>query len=120
MVEISPHSQGNVLILKATEKLTDADYRNVLIPNLETIIRKYGKARFLLDLDDDFRGWEPAAMWDDARFGVAHRNDFEKLGVVGGPRWIEWGLRLATVFVSGEVKCFSPGERGQALNWINS
>lgn len=120
MIEVQPESQGNILILKATEKLTDQDYRGVLIPRLEAIIRRHGKARVLLDVSEDFQGWEPSAMWDDARFGVAHRGDFEKMGVIGGPRWIEWGLRLAALFVSGETRCFSPGERGQALTWIRS
>jgi SpoIIAA-like len=58
----------------------------VLIPRLELIIREYGKARLLLDMGD-FHGWEAAAMWDDTRFGLTHRNDFEKMGVIGGPGW---------------------------------
>jgi hypothetical protein len=120
MIETLPESQGNVLVLKAEDKLTDRDYKDVLIPSLEEIIRKYGKARLLLDISEDFEGWEPAAMWDDARFGLAHRNDFEKMGVIGGPRWIEWGLKLSSLVVGGEIKCFSPGERGQALNWIKA
>lgn len=120
MIEVLPQSQGNTLVIKATGKLTDQDYKDTLIPNLESIIRKHGKARVLLDLSEDFEGWEPAAMWDDARFGVTHRNDFEKLGVIGGPRWIEWGLKLGGLMVSGEIKCFSPSEHGQALSWIGA
>lgn len=118
MIEVSPESHGNLLVLKAVGKLTDHDYKAVLIPDLETVIRKHGKARLLLDISEDFQGWEAAAMWDDASFGLAHRKDFEKIGVIGGPRWIEWGLKLGSLLVTAEVRCFSPGERGQALHWI--
>ncbi len=120
MIEVLPQSHGNTMVLKATGKLTDQDYKDTLIPNLESIIRKHGKARLLLDISEDFQGWEAAAMWDDARFGVAHRKDFEKLGVIGGPRWIEWGLKLGGLLISAEVKCFSSSEHGQALSWISA
>ena len=120
MITISPESKGNILVLSATGKLTDKDYKEVLIPRLEAIIRSHGKARLLLDMGDEFHGWEAAAAWDDARFGLAHRNDFEKMGVIGGPKWVEWSLTIGALAISGEIKSFPAGERGQALRWINS
>lgn len=120
MIKVLPESKGNILVFRAVGKLTDQDYKDVLIPRLESIIREHGKARLLLDMGDDFHGWEAAALWDDARFGLAHRNDFEKMGVIGGPRWVEWGLKLAAMVVSGEIRSFSPGEREEALNWIKA
>ena len=42
-------------------QLTDQDYKEVLIPRLESIIHEYGKARLLLDMGDEFQGWEVAA-----------------------------------------------------------
>ena len=76
MIKVLPESKENILVLRAVAKLTDQDYKDVLIPRLESIIREHGKARLLLDMGNDFHGWEAAALWDDARFGLAHRNDF--------------------------------------------
>ena len=118
MIKVLPESKENILVLRAVAKLTDQDYKDVLIPRLESIIREHGKARLLLDMGNDFHGWEAAALWDDARFGLAHRHDCEKMGVIGGPRWVEWGLKLAALVVSGEIRSFSPGEHEAALNWI--
>ena len=118
MISVLPESKGNILVLSAVGKLTDRDYKDVLIPRLDSIIREHGKARLLLDMGEDFNGWEAAALWDDIRFGIAHRSDFEKMGVIGGPRWVEWGLKLSAMVVSGEIKSFSPGEHEAALNWI--
>ena len=120
MIEVLPDSGGNILVLKTAGKLTDADYKDVLIPRLESIIRDHGKARILVDVGVDFRGWEPAAFWDDARFGITHRRDFEKLGVIGGPQWTEWGVKLATLIVCAEIRSFPAGERGEALKWIRA
>lgn len=118
MIEVLADSAGKVLILKATGKLTDRDYKEVLIPRLESIIGEYGKACLLVEMGDEFHGWEAEALWDDARFGLAHRNDFDKMGVVGGRGWIEWGLKLAKLIMSGEIRSFSPAEREEARLWI--
>ena len=120
MIEVLPESQGNLLAIRAAGKLTDSDYREVLIPRLETIIREHGKARLLLDMGEEFLGWEPAAAWDDARFGLAHRNDFEKMCVVGGPGWVDWSLKIGALFIGGELKNFPAGAREEALHWVSS
>ncbi|MBW1781626.1 MAG: STAS/SEC14 domain-containing protein [Deltaproteobacteria bacterium] len=119
MLKVLPESEGNILVLNAVGKLTDHDYKEVLIPRLESIIGEHGKARLLIDMGDEFHGWEAAALWDDARFGLTHRNDFDKMGVIGGPKWVEWGLKLGAMAMGGEIRSFSVNEREEAMSWIN-
>jgi len=120
MIEVLPDSVGNILVLKTAGKLTDAVYKDVLIPRVKSAIRDHGKTRILVGVGDDFHGWEVAAFWDDARIGITHRRDFEKLGVIGGSKWMEWGVKLATLIVCGEIRSFPAGERGEALKWIRA
>ena len=70
MIKILPESHDNVLGFEALEKLTDHDYKAVLIPQLDQILTEHGKARILFDMGEEFHGWELAAAWDDATFGV--------------------------------------------------
>ena len=119
MIEVMPESEGNMLVLWATGRLTDQDYKDVLIPRMENIIREHGKARLVMDMSGDFRGWQVAAMWDDFRFGMAHRHDFERMAIVGGPRCVEWGTKLAKLMMSGEIQCFPPNAREDAIAWSN-
>ncbi|MGW8256255.1 MAG: STAS/SEC14 domain-containing protein [Thermoguttaceae bacterium] len=120
MIEVvSKNEKQHSIIFKANSKLTDEDYKTVLIPELEKILSEHGKARLLLDMGDDFHGWELSAAWDDFRFGMAHRKDFEKMGVVGGPRWVEWSMKIGSLLISGEIKCFPANEREAAYAWID-
>ena len=41
----------------------------------------------LLVLLEDFTGWDRSEQWGDTDFFFSHRNDFEKIAVVGNPRW---------------------------------
>ncbi|MBN2616297.1 MAG: STAS/SEC14 domain-containing protein [Bacteroidales bacterium] len=118
MIKIVPESKKNVLIAKAEGKLTNRDYTEILIPRLEFIINNYGKARLLLDMGDQFQGWQASALWDDTRFGLTHKNSFEKMGVIGGPIWIDWGMKIISLMISGEIKSFPIKDRQKAMDWI--
>ena len=90
MLQIMPESQGNIIGLRIAGKLTDRDYQEILIPNLEALMHRHGKVRLLCCLDEDFAGMEAGAMWDDAKFFLPHKDDFEKIAMVGGPNGCNW------------------------------
>ena len=66
MIEVLPQSHDAVVGVRATGLLTDADYKQTLIPLLEKTIAARGRARLLVEIADTFAGWEMAAAWDDA------------------------------------------------------
>jgi len=39
MIKVLPESHGNILGVMASEKLTDEDYKNIWVPQLEAIIK---------------------------------------------------------------------------------
>jgi hypothetical protein len=120
MIAIMPQSHDNVLGVQGTGKVTDQDYLDVLIPQLEEVLKKYGKARFLYFLDEEFTGWEMGAVWEDAKFGLKHKDDFEKIAVVGGPKWVAWGTKLFGHFMEGQVQVFPPKELQAAWEWLEA
>jgi hypothetical protein len=120
MFDILPQSAGKVLGIRASGELTDDDYKNVFIPALKALLDEHDRLRLLVWFDTDFEGWTPRAMWDDAHFGVVHRNDFERVAVVGAPTWIEWGVRLNAHFMSAQVRTFPAPELEQAWDWLRS
>jgi len=120
MVEILSGSKGNILGIKVGGKLTDQDYREVLIPTLEGVIKTHGKGRFLCCIDDTFSGMELEAMLDDTRFYLKHRNDIEKMALVGGQKWIEMLTKLFAHFMAADVKTFPAESLEEAWDWIAS
>ena len=64
MIEILPESGGNLLAVMAHGEVTHEDYTQVLIPRLEAVIDRHGKARLLYAFADDFTGlpWVPCGM----------------------------------------------------------
>jgi hypothetical protein len=119
MIEIMQRSQGN-LGVKLSQTATQEDYEKIFIPALNDLLAKSAKIRGVYYMDESFSGWELGAMWDDARYGLKHRNDFEKVAVVGGSKFVDWGTKLAGHLISGEVKTFSAVDLEEAWKWIEA
>ena len=119
MIEILPESVGDTVVVRASGVLTDADYKNTLIPALDAVLAQHRKLNALVLLDDPL-GFEPAAMWDDARYGLKHRADIGRMAVVGGPGWIDWATRLWGLMSPGEFRAFPADQAGAARCWIAS
>jgi hypothetical protein len=120
MIEILPESHDNVLGIKAVGTITDKDYKEVIIPKLDSILSEYGKSKFLYYLSDEFKGFELGAMWDDLKYAGGHNDKFDKVALVGGSRWMQWISNVCGHFVSGEMKTFDMDELDEAWQWINS
>ena len=120
MIEILPKSHGNILGIKATGKVTAEDYETVLIPKLDSLLAENETARFLYFLPEEFEGFEMGAMWDDAKYAGGHIDRFDKIALVGGPKWIEWTTKLSAIFIKGEAKTFHENELDQAWSWLES
>ena len=117
MIEIMPESQGNVLGIKASGKLTDQHYKAVFIPRLEEILKEHDKACCLFYMSEDFQGWEIEAMWKDA-LRWKHKDQLDKVAVVGGPKWAELGAEMEGFFMKGQVKLFTGEQLQDAWDWI--
>jgi len=120
MFEFMPQSSGNIIGIRATGKLTDADYRKFLIPRMEEAFAKHGKLNVLFAMDDDFEGWDLQAAWDDASYGLQHRADFDRLALVGGPKWVDWCIKLSGFLMKGEIRLFDADRLDKAWDWVRA
>lgn len=116
MFEILDESEGNVLGIKAIDKLTREDYRQ-FIPRMERIIQEHGKLRVLFDMTD-FHGWKWSAIWDDLKFDFKHERDVERCAILGDKRWEERLIKLFRPLLKTKVEYFDQTRREEAWQWI--
>jgi hypothetical protein len=73
----------------------------------------------LLILLENFSGWERGADWGDTDFFFSHRNDFEKIAVVGPKRWEAEVLAFTGAGLrKGPVQYFSETGEADARAWL--
>ena len=112
-------SDDNVLGLRATGKLNATDYRTVLEPVVGTLLDRFDSLKVLFLLDECFRGWSLSAAWANTVFDLQYRKAFDKVAVVGAPRWEQWCVNVAAAFVmSGELRTYDRDRLNAAWQWV--
>jgi hypothetical protein len=117
MIKVMPEVDG-VVEIHAGGKLTHADYKDVLIPRLEALTPGGRKLRVLMLMDQTFTGWDLDSAWDNSVMDFRHRKDFDKIAVVGAPRWEDWCIKLAGLLMKGELRAFPREQLAQAKEWL--
>lgn len=118
MIEIISGMPDNVLAVTARGTVTAQNYENVLLPAVESVLKRHKKIRFLFRTSKDFSGYTPGAMWDDAKLGVQHLTAFEKIAVVSDVPWLVQSTRLFRFLIPCPVKVFSGEKLPDAEAWI--
>lgn len=104
------------LSLKATGKLSHQDYKKIT-PMIDAALHCVNDAKVKVLFDaTDFDGWEIRAAWDDFSLGLKYNNNFEKIAIFGNKKWQEFGSKLASWFIDGDVESFQNQE--DAIDWL--
>lgn len=110
-------SSGSELGFLASGRLTENDYLNFLIPEVEKALQEHGTIRLLFQMED-FSGWDHHALWKDLTFGLRINTKVEKIALVGDKAWEEWVAKLVKVFCHGEARYFSLQQANTAWIWL--
>jgi len=124
MLELIEGLPENALGFTAKGNVSAKDYETVLIPAVQEKLKHHDKVRLLYHLGDEFEKFELGAMWDDAKVGLAHITEWEKIAIVTDVNWIQqagkiFGFAIETMSVTGDVKIFHNSELKDAIKWIS-
>jgi hypothetical protein len=112
-------ARGNIMSFRLQGKLTEADYINNLIPELERALEQYQKIRLLL-LIEYFGGWTTGGAWEE----FANWQKFskiEKMAIIADDSWDEWltwTLKIFSVLTRTSVRFFKSGRVEEAWDWL--
>jgi hypothetical protein len=109
----------NVLGIEASGQVTAEDYQTVLVPALEAKLRKTKKVRLLYVLGDTFDSYTFAAAWQDAKVGLMHLTQFDRIAVVSDVDWIRNSVKVFGFAIPSEVHVFAIAELHKAREWVS-
>lgn len=110
----------DTLVFSATGILNTRDYELDFAPKIERAIIAHGKVNLVLHLDDLFEGWDLGAIWDDARFGMKHRHDFNRVAVAGAQPWFKWAMQIGSFVMDGQFQTFEAHQLDEAIAWVTA
>ncbi len=118
MFDRIPHADPRVVAFDAIGTISDADYKDVLIPALEDALDANSKVRALIRFGEAFEGYNPHAMVDDTVFGISHLYDFERIAVASDIGWIRHGVAMFAHFSPMPARIFPADQSKAAFDWL--
>lgn len=120
MIEIIENLPDGVFGARAIGEVSADDYENTLIPAVDAATAGDEKARMLFVLGPDFEGYQAGAAADDARMGMHHWSDFDRIAVVTDHSVYRGLIKGFGFLMPGEVKVFDVGDEQVAVHWLAS
>jgi hypothetical protein len=120
MIEIMPESQGSVLGIKLRGKFTPRDFRDLLLPRLESFLLAQSNARLLFCLAGDLQDFDYPAILQAIRSGQGPTDHVARVAVVGASGGLAWALKIGAALLQDRVRTFPRNELEEAWRWIKS
>lgn len=100
-------------------QVTAEDYERVLVPDVEAAFALNRKLRLIYVIDEDFTGFDPGAMWDDARLGWRHFSGWDRIALVTDVAWLRTTAHAMGFVIPADFRLFSLAELQQATEWVS-
>ena len=105
-----------VLGFEGDGEIQPSDYRDVLMPALQTVWDRGDDVRVVL-VFEHWDGMSAGALWEDLKVGVEHIAKWKKIALVTD---LDWMITVTSLFgwmTPGEVKRFPVADRNAAIAW---
>jgi len=108
----------NVVAIEAISTIDDDDYKNVLIPNVETAMKENDKVNILYHAGKQFTGFTMSAMWDDFLLGAKHIGHWGKVAIVTDKVWFRATMKVAGFVYPYHIRLFDDSHLKDAKEWV--
>ena len=81
MIKIVKNMPAGTIGLEAVGKVTEDDYRDVLVPAVSAALER-NDVRLLYILGEDFDSYSPGALWADTKLVAGHREGWKRVAIV--------------------------------------
>jgi hypothetical protein len=108
----------NVVAVAAKGHVTRADYETVLIPKVESTLKRFKKMRLYYELGSEFAGIAPGAAWEDFKVGVEHLGSWQRAAIVTDVEWIRHMANAFRFLMPGHMRVFATADKAAAKTWL--
>ncbi|MFG4004080.1 STAS/SEC14 domain-containing protein [Flavobacterium aquidurense] len=107
----------NLIAFRALGQVTTADFKTVILPELEGLSKASNEINFLFALDTDTQNFTENAWFHDAVLGLQQFENWNRVAIVSDSD--EMNFNDGFVFnATGELRGFKKGAFNKALKWV--
>ena len=112
-------ARGNIQAFRIAGKLSEEDYTDNLIPELERALEDYKTLRLLIRVEY-FGGWRAGGVWEEFKNWPLF-SKIERMAIVADDSWDEWltwTVKIFAIFTGKPVRFFRIERMEEAWDWL--
>jgi nucleotide-binding universal stress UspA family protein len=119
MIEVLNEFPPTIMGFACKSHVTKEDYEEVLTPAMRQALADYQKVRLYFQIESDFAGVEPGALWEDVKLGMEYLFRWDRIAVVTDVEWIRQTFKAFSRVIPCEARVFRLDEVSTAKEWVN-
>lgn len=119
MIQIVPGLPPHVAGFRAIGAVTRHDYKKVVYPVVNNVVKAFGKINYLLIIETTLDNYTVGAWMDDALLGIKYFTRWNKIGIVSGNENVKKFTNTFGILIPGETKGFLMDELPLAKEWVS-
>ncbi|MBW8183902.1 MULTISPECIES: STAS/SEC14 domain-containing protein [Shewanella] len=118
MLELLNGFDHDTVAIRATGVVTGKDYDQQLMPVIEDKLKDHASIKLWYEFDDKFEGVTVGTLWDDAKIGLFHLNDFYRVAIITDSQLVAGMANTLAYMIPCPVKVFARSEASEATHWM--
>ena len=102
---------------EAVGKVTDDDYRDVLVPAVAKAAESTDGVRLLYVLGEDV-SYSARAIWADTTLFGRNARAWQRVAIVSDADWLENAVKAFGWMMPGQIKVFESDDADDARRWL--
>jgi SpoIIAA-like len=120
MIEKLEGIPGYVAGFIASGKVTKQDYGDLVVPEVDRLVKEHGHIHFILVIKTDVGNFTAGAWMKDALVGVKHLSKWKKMAIVSDQKGVEKITSIISPVMPGKTKGFPLSELEAAKAWVSA
>ncbi len=118
MIHLINDLPNNIVGFKASGDVTEADFKETVLPNVQKLIDKTDSLNYLLVLDTSIKNFTIAAWWQDTILRIKYLTKWKRAAIVSDVNAIRVFTDIFSVVIPGEFRGFKHEDLQDAINWV--
>lgn len=119
MIEKINDVPDNMVAFRAMGSVSQHDFTNLVIPEVEKLVSRTGKLNYMLVLDTSPKEFTVGAWLQDAFLGIKNITKWNRAAIITDSEGIQKFTDVFSALMPGDFRGFNKADIDRAIDWVS-
>ncbi|SKC58175.1 SpoIIAA family protein [Ohtaekwangia koreensis] len=118
MIQQITEIPNTMVAFRAVDEVTEADFKNTVLPAVRELVKRTGKLNYLLVVDTPLKNFTIGAWWQDALLGLKELTHWNRVAILTDSDGINSFTDAFGIMIPGEFRGYKQDQLSEAIDWV--